>query len=97
MLVRRAREWLAPCGGGNLKYDSDFDRVLAHDDHLALRRARRAGDADGRCEILFRYEEVCDQCGRRTWQPHVAAGRTFCRRCCPGCAAAVQQMYRRAV
>ena len=72
-----------------MKPDYDLARALAHDDHLDLRRARHAaaygGDCDGCCETLYDYEERCDQCGRRTRQPHVAAGRAFCRRCCPAC------------
>ena len=70
--------------------NEELDRAIANDDHLALRRARRATAVDGamrrRCEMLFRYQEVCDQCARRTWSPHLSEGRAFCRRCCPACA-----------
>ncbi len=70
--------------------DNDFDRALAHDDALELRRARRTGQPAVpeviQCQILFAYQERCDQCARLVWKPHVAAGRTFCRRCCPACA-----------
>ena len=68
----------------------DFERAIANDDHLAVRRARAAGAIDEgarrHCEILFHYEERCDQCARRIWSPHLSAGRAFCRRCCPACA-----------
>jgi hypothetical protein len=68
----------------------DLERAIANDDHLALRRVRATGGVDGangrRCEMLFHYQEVCDQCTRQTWSPHLSAGRAFCRRCCPVCA-----------
>jgi len=67
----------------------DLERAIANDDHLDWRRAGRAagcGQDHDRCQILFHYEERCDQCARRTWKPHVTAGWTFCRRCCPACA-----------
>jgi hypothetical protein len=67
----------------------DLDRVLAHEDHLELRRARRADAGDGRCQILYHYQEDCDQCSRRTFQPHLTATRSYCRRCCPACAPAI--------
>jgi hypothetical protein len=81
-----------------MKPDYELGRALAGDDHLDLRRARRAAAQDGgrddRCETLYDYEELCDQCGRRTRQPHVAAGRTFCRRCCPACIRIALRMTR---
>jgi len=68
-------------------HDQALARVLANDDHLDLRQARRAGakETDEACRVLFHYEETCEQCSRRTWRPHIAGGRTFCRRCCPAC------------
>ena len=75
-----------------MKHNDEFDRALAHDDYLELRRASRAaayGQYDNdRCQILFHYEETCDQCGRKTFRPHLASKLTFCRRCCPACASA---------
>ena len=68
-----------------MKWNYDLERAIAQDDHLDLREAHR-NDVHETCRILFHYEEICEQCSRRTWQPHVTSGRTFCRRCCPACA-----------
>jgi hypothetical protein len=69
--------------------DYEFERALAHDDDLDLRLARRADlQADrSRCQVLFRCEVTCDQCGKRTYKPHLTGGRELCRACCPACAA----------
>lgn len=72
--------------------DPKNERALGTDDYLALHRACRTRHAVARvdpgCVIVYAESLVCDQCGRRTLPAHEAAGRTFCRRCCPACAAA---------
>jgi hypothetical protein len=88
MLARRTAERLAAAQGrAEMKPDYGFVMAVAHDDYLDLRRAGRDdqhGDT-GRCLILFKYELRCDVCGLRIWQPHLAGGRTYCRRCCTAC------------
>lgn len=54
-------------------------RALARQNRASLPPARPSPG----CTILDR----CDQCGRRVWHPHVTAGRAYCSRCCPECAA----------
>lgn len=74
-----------------MKPDYKFERAIAQDDYLDRRLAHWAaaeGDRIGRCEILFHFEEQCDQCARKTYRSHIAAGRSFCKSCCPACAAA---------
>ena len=75
--------------------DNDFEHAVAHDGQLALRRALATGGVDGAirrlCEILFHYEQYCDQCTKRVWSPHLSAGRAFCRRCGPVSAATTIQ------
>lgn len=74
-----------------MRTNHEFDRPITHDDRLALCQARRAQrvEGPGHCEVLFHYEQNCDQCARRSYRPHVTAGRTFCRNCCPACGRAV--------
>lgn len=71
--------------------DYAMDRAVAHDDALDRRRALRAAGKkpadDRQCVMLQSYETRCDQCARKTQRPHLAAGREFCARCCPACAA----------
>lgn len=77
-----------------MKGNSKFDLAPACVVYLAVgaRRGRyvtelRPMAVQPGCRIHHSDGEPCDQCGRPTTRmPHVAAGRTFCRRCCPDCA-----------
>src|SRR6476659_10246328 len=68
------------------EFEYALERAIANDDHRDKRAQGNGTALQPGCSVLFRYDENCDQCARKTMHPHSLGASMYCSRCCPACA-----------